>query len=151
MADIAAADVTYTILNTRKINGSPSRKLNRIRLAFANGTLTYPAGGIPLTKGKLGCPAVVESLVIVDKGTSGYEFMYDQSAEKLVMFQAPAHDLFVVGGQTADASLGLNTSVLGKNTATNATVSNAVVAAALSQPSAVAVAAQTVEVEVIGW
>lgn len=151
MADIAAGDVTYTILNTRKINGSPSRKLNRMRLAFGNGTLTYPASGIPLTKGKLGCPAVVESVVIVDKGTSGYEFMYDQSAEKLVMFQAPAHGLFVVGGQTHDATLGLNTSVLGKNSATNATISNAVVAAALSEPSAVAIAAQTVEIEVIGW
>lgn len=151
MADIASSDVTYTVLNTRKLNGSPSRKLNRIRLAFGDGALTYPAGGIPLSIGKLGCPAVVESLVVVDKGTSGYEFMYDQSANKLVAFQAPAHGLFVVGGQTHDATLGLNSSVLGKNTATNATISNAVVAAALSEPSAVAIAAQTVEVEVIGW
>jgi hypothetical protein len=167
MADIAAGDVTYTILNTRKINGSPSRKLNRMRLAFGNGTLTYPAGGIPLSIGKLGCPAVVESLVIVDKGTSGYEFMYDQSAKKLVVFQAPAqthdHDMFILGGQTHDATLGLNSSSLGKNTATNITLNGAnsattggvlsetLAAAALAQASAVAIAAQTIEVEVIGW
>lgn len=151
MADIASANVTYTLVNQRKLNGSPSRKLNRVRLAFGDGALTYPAGGIPLSIAKLGCPTDVESVSVVDKGTSGYEFKYDQSAKKLVMFQAPAHGLLVVGGQTHDATLGLNSSVLGKNTATNATVSNAVIAAALSQPSAVAIAAQEIEIEVIGW
>lgn len=167
MADIASGDVTYTLLNSRKINGSPSRTLNRVRLAFGNGALTYPAGGIPLSIGKLGCPVDVESLIVVDKGTSGYEFMYDQSAVKLVMFQAPAqthdHDLFVLGGQTHDATLGLNSSSLGKNTATNITLNGAnsattggvlsetLAAAAMSQPSAVAIAAQTIEIEVLGW
>lgn len=167
MADLEAADVVYTILNTRKINGSPSRKLNRVRLAFGDASDEYPAGGIPLTKGKLGCPVIVESLVVVDKGTSGYEFKYDQSAEKLVMFQAPAqthdHDLFLIGGITEDATIGLSSATLGKNTATNVTLNGAnsattggvlsetLAAAAMSQPSAVAIAAQVIEVEVIGW
>lgn len=166
MANIAAGDVTYTVLNTRKLNGNPSRKLNRIRLAFGDGALTYPAGGIPLTIGKMGCPVDVESLSIVDKGTSGYEFKYDQSAKKLVMFQAPAqthdHDLFILGGQTHDATLGLNASSLGKNAATNITLNGAnsattggilsetLAAAAMVEPSAVAIAAQTIEIEVLG-
>ena len=47
MANIAAGDVTYTVLNQRKM--SDSRNLNRIRLAFGNSSLEYPAGGIPLT------------------------------------------------------------------------------------------------------
>lgn len=149
MANIAAGDVTYTLLNQRRM--SDSRSLNRVKLQFGDGALTYPANGIPLTKGKMGCPTVIESMVIVDQGTSGYVFQYDQSAEKLVVLRAPAHDLFVVGGQTHDSTLGLNTSVLGKNSATNATVSGAVVAAPLSEASAVAIAAQTIEVEVIGW
>ena len=165
MANIAAGDVTYTVLNQRKM--SDSRNLNRIRLAFGNSSLEYPAGGIPLTIGKLGCPTVVESMVIVDQGTSGYKFQYDQSAKKLVMLQAPAqshdHNLFILGGQTHDATLGLNVASLGKNTATNITLNGAnaattggvlsetLAAAALSEASAVAIAAQTIEVEVIGW
>lgn len=165
MSDIAAGDVTYTLVNQRKLGDH--RNLNRIRLAFGNGSLTYPANGIPLNIGKMGCPTVVESMVIVDKGTSGYSFMYDQSAKKLVMWQAPAqthtHDIKVMGGQTHDATLGLNTSALGKNTATNATivganstttggvVSATLAAAAQSEASAVAIAAQTIEVEVIGY
>lgn len=165
MANIEAGDVTYTLVNQRKM--SDSRNLNRVRLAFGNGALQYPAGGIPITIGKLGCPTVVESMVVVDSGTSGYKFQYDQSESKLVLMQAPAqthaHDMFILGGQTHDATLGLNASSLGKNAATNITLngsnsattggvmSSTLAAAALAQASTVAIAAQTIEVEVIGW
>ncbi len=165
MSDIAASDITVVMKNQRKL--SDSRNLNRLLLSFGDGALTYPAGGIPITKGKLGCPTVIESMVIVDKGTSGYSFMYDQSAEKIVMFQAPAqthaHDILILGGQTHDATLGLNSASLGKNAATNITLngsnsattggimSKALAAAANVEPSAVAIAAQSIEVEVIGW
>lgn len=165
MADIAAGDVTYTLVNHRTLGDS--RKMNRVRLAFGNGALTVPANGIPLSKGKMGCPTVVESLVVVDRGTSGYSFMYDQSAEKLVVFQAPAqthtHDIKLMGGLTLDAAAGMQTTSFGKNTATNATIAGAnsttlggvvsttLAAAAMSEASTVAIAAQTIEVEVIGW
>ena len=165
MANIAASDITVTLKNQRKL--SDSRNMNRVLLAFGNGALEYPAGGIPISKGKLGCPTIIESMVIVDKGTSGYSFMYDQSAEKIVMFQAPAqthdHDILILGGQTHDATLGLNVASLGKNAATNITLngansattggilSEALAAAAMVEPSTVAIAAQSIEVEVIGW
>lgn len=165
MANIAAANVTYTMLNQRRLGDC--RNLNRVRLAFGDGALTYPANGIPLTKGKLGCPTVIESMVIVDKGNSGYIFQYDQSAEKLIVMQAPAqthtHDIKVMESVTEDASIGVNGSKFGKNTATNLTivgansatnggvVSATLAAAGLSEASAVAIAAQTIEVEVIGW
>ena len=165
MADLAAGDVTYTVLNVRKM--SDSRSLNRIRLAFGDGALTYPANGIPLTIAKMGCPTVVESMVIVDKGTSGYNFMYKQSTAKLVAWQAPVqthtHDIKLLGGLTLDAAVGMNSTTFGKNTATNATlagansttlggvVSTTLAAAADSEISTVAIAAQTIEVEVIGW
>lgn len=165
MADIAAADVTYTLVNQRKLGDS--RNLNRVRLAFGDSSLLVPSGGIPLNIGKLGCPTVVESLIVVDQGTSGYKFQYDQSAKKLVVMQAPAqshdHDLFILGGQTHDATLGLNVASLGKNTATNITLNGAnaattggvlsetLAAAALAQATGVAIAAQTIEVEVLGY
>ena len=113
MADLAASDVTHLILNNR--TKGDSRKQNRIRLSFGDGALTYPAGGIPLSKGKLGCPVVIESMHVVDKGNSGYNFMYDQSAEKLLLFRT----------NTANAPE--------------------------EEPSAVAIAAQIVECELIGY
>lgn len=166
MADIAAGDVTYAILNNRRLGDS--RVSVRASLAFGDGALTYPANGIPITKGKLGCPNVIESLFIVDQGASGYKFQYDQSAEKLIIMQAPArthtHDLFlrdaaVADGATTRVNAGAN--LLGANTGANLTVtggganggivSTTLAAAALSEASTVAIAAQTIEVEVIGW
>ena len=167
MADIAAGDVTYTVINQRI--GMGSRKMNTIRLAFGDGALTYPAAGIPLSKGKMGCPVNIESMVVVDKGTSGYSFMYDQSAEKLVMFQEAArthtHDVKIIAGQAAASTdaISAKTLTLGKESATNITIAGAnsatlggvvsttLAAQASAEPSAVAIAAQTIEVEVIGY
>lgn len=168
MADLAAGDVTYTMVSQRKMNGSPSRNHNRVRLAFGDGALTVPAGGIPLTKGKLGCPTDIESLLVVDQGTSGYIFQYDQSTEKLVVMQAPAqshqHNFTVTKGTIlASSELGLSadaaTATVNNNTiastlalTTNTPIVSATLAAAaLAQASAVAIAAQTIEVEVVGW
>lgn len=165
MAALGTADVTYTLLNQRKLDDG--RKFNRVRLAFGDGAGTYSAGGIPLEIGKLGMTAIVESMSVVDVGTSGYSFKYDQSATKMVMFQAPAqthtHDIKIMESLTYDATLGLNGSSIGKNTATNVTiagansttaggvVSTSLAAAILVEPTSVALAAQTIEVEVIGW
>ena len=166
MADLAAGDVTYTLIKQRIYN---SRKHNLVRLAFGDGALTYPANGIPISKGKLGCPNNVESLHIVDQGTSGYIFNYDQSAEKLVIIQSPvrshAHDFLVKGGTAAAGTDALNikSTIIGKESALDATnlaadvatkggvQSATLAAAALSEATAVAIAAQTIEVEVIGW
>lgn len=90
MADLAATNVTYTLVNARK--KGDSRTHNRVRLAFGDGALTFPAAGIPLTKGKLGCPTTIESLIVVDKGTSGFNFVCDQSAETLIAFQTDQVD-----------------------------------------------------------
>lgn len=116
MADIAAGDVTYSLVNKRI--GLRGRRCNRVALSFGDGALTVPANGIPITKGKLGCPNDVESMVVVDKGLSGYFFQYDQSAEKLV----------VMYGDNNNASDG-----------------------PMIEASTVAIAAQAIEVEVIGW
>lgn len=166
MADIAAGDVTYTVLKRRVYN---SRKHNLVRLAFGNSTLTVPANGIPISIGKLGCPNDVESLVVVDQGTSGYVFQYDQSAKKLVVMRAPAqthgHDFTITKGAILGSSeLGLSadaaSATINNNTiaatltlakATGPVVSETLAAAALSEASALAIAAQTIEVEVIGW
>lgn len=168
MTDLAVGDITYTMQNQRKM--SDSRSLNRVKLAFGDGALTYPAGGIPLSIGKLGCPTIVESLVVYDQGTSGYKFSFDQANSKLVITQSPVrshtHDIKVIGGGTivTNGSLGVDSgSGLVKVAATNGTIAGAnsttlggvvsatLAAAASTEASAVAIAAQAIYVEVIGW
>ena len=123
MSDIASGDVTYTMKNVRRMGNS--RVMNRVQLAFGNGALTYPAGGIPILKGKLGCPNVVESLQVVDQGTSGYRFQYDTANSKLVMIYGGSHthDIKALGGLTSSEPLLLDASQnFGKNAATNRTI-----------------------------
>ncbi len=159
MANIAAADVTYTLLNQRTLGDS--RKMNRVRMAFGDGALTYPAGGIPVSKGKLGCSVNIESLIVVDQGTSGYRFQYDQSAEKLVVLKsAHQHNLTITKGAVLTAgevgvSADSTAATLNNNTIAStqvlATNTPVVSGDSLSEASALAIAAQTIEVEVIGW
>ncbi len=103
MANIAATDITLTLLTQRR--SEDGRRVNVFTMAFGDGVLTYPAGGVPITKAKLGCPNIIEQLTVFDKGTSGYEWTYDRTNEKLVAMQAPAqthaHDVLVKGGQAA--------------------------------------------------
>ena len=171
MADIAAGDVTYVMVNQRRLGDS--RASNRVRLSFGNGTLTYPANGIPLTKGKMGCPVVVESLRVVDQGVSGYVFTYDQSAEKLVVLRTAAtathtHALHFNNADVADGAttrVNVGTNLMGAGTGADIAVAGvadttgaggivaaaAFAAATLAQASTVAIDAQEIEVEVIGW
>lgn len=161
MTVLAASDVTVTILNRRREN---ARNFFNVQLAFGDGALTYPAGGIPLTKAKLGCPNALESMIVHSKGTSGYGFSYDPVNEKLVMSQSPAHshvlnlkNAAVADGATTRVNAGTN--LLGAGTGSdiaiagggaNGGIANSV-AAPGSEPTGVAIAAQMVRVEIIGW
>jgi hypothetical protein len=153
VANIAAGDVTYTLLQQRKMNGSPSRNLNRVRLAFGDGALTVPAGGIPLTKAKLGCPTDIESLIVVDQGTSGYIFQYDQSAEKLIVMQSAlvVTKAAVLASGEVGVSADAATATLNNNTIASTLTLKANSPAQVVEASTMAVAAQTIEVEVVGW
>lgn len=165
MADLAATDITITVLNLRQHDG---RKYFNLKLAFGDGALTYPAGGVPITKAKFGCPNTIESLTVYDKSTSGYEWSYDATNEKLVAMQAPAqthsHTLNFKNAAVADGAttrVNAGTNLLGANTGTDIAVAGAgasggvasatLAAAALGQPSTVAIAAQTLKVEIVGW
>lgn len=165
MANIAASDITVTILNNRK-DESGRKKMN-VQLAFGDGALTYPAGGIPISKGALGCPNVIESFVIYDKGTSGYQFSYDRANEKIVVMQSGSHghalhlnDASVADGATTRINAGTN--LLGANTGSDIAIAGVAdtsgaggivnaAGAALAEASAIAIAAQTIKCEITGW
>ncbi len=166
MGALGTGDVTYTLINARTM--SDSRKLNRVKLVFGDASGTYSAGGIPLVIAKLGCPTVVEALIVVNAGTTGYQYTWDGTNKKIVMLQAPVqthtHDIKAIGGLTSSEPLLLDSSqVFGKNAATNRTivgansattggvVSATLAAAALTEPTSVAIAQQTLYVEVIGY
>jgi hypothetical protein len=92
MADIAASDVTITVQKRLKAG---KRRRNRCKIAFGNGALTYPAGGVPLPAARsFGLNAnVLEYLVITDgdDGT-GLIWKYDQENKKLrVYYQEPTN------------------------------------------------------------
>lgn len=166
MSNIASTDITVTVEKLTKLESS--EKCNYLTLAFGNGALTYPAGGIPVSLGQLGMTAFVRSLMVFDNGISAYEWSYDKTNKKLVAKQVPgvahSHALSLKNAAVADGAttrVNAGTNLLGANTGSDITVAgggaNGGVSAAtpgaatFGEPSAVAIAAQTLKVQVIGW
>ncbi len=166
MTDLVATDLTVTILKLKI--GEDGYKHNRCQIEFGDSALTYPASGIPVTIASFGCPNEIQSMVFDDQATSGYKFSYDRSAKKIIVHQAPAqshtHNSVYIGGITATEPVAIDSGdILGKNAATNrtivgadsatkgGTVSATLAAAALAEATALAIAAQVLECEVVGW
>lgn len=86
MADIAASDVVYSLSVKDIVGGNKKRVV--ASLVFGDGALTYPAGGVPVLKGKLGLPNVVESLSFADPmAADGYVYKYDLANNKVRIYQ----------------------------------------------------------------
>lgn len=94
MAAIAAGDVTYALQEGTQYAGpSDPMKCANYSITFGDGSDTYPSGGVPLTKGKLGCPnRIVELVVIEADADDGYLYKYDESAETIRAYEVPALD-----------------------------------------------------------
>jgi len=72
MAQIAASDVTYAVIEGAAQACPSDPQMERaFTISFGNGTLEYTNGGIPLTKAKLGCPANIQQLHIMDMASTG--------------------------------------------------------------------------------
>lgn len=117
MANILSSNVTYAVKNFRRMGNSKVQ--NRVAVTFGNGTLTYPAGGVPLLIGSMGCPNVVESASVVSAGTSGYVFRYNQATASLLMFRNSSSPTSAVlaeassGSADAPASVTVELEVVG--------------------------------------
>ena len=170
MADIAAADVTYTVTKQRKEESG--NKINSVTVAFGNSTLTYPSGGVPLTKASMGCPnAIVSASLEAANSGDGIIYKYDKANNKIRMYRAPAqthsHDLRITKGAiTTGTEIGLSadaaSATLNNNTiaatltlakATNGIVSETLAAGNLIElvSGSTAVVAATLYMEVVGW
>lgn len=91
MAAIASTDLTYTI-ESKEFLGPKSGFRVIGSISFGNGSLTYPSGGVPLTKAKMGLPRVIKSISIMETNAVGYFIEFDKSAEKLRLLQVPEID-----------------------------------------------------------
>lgn len=173
MADIASSDVTITIQKSRIAKGSPGGvQRNVVKIAFGDGALTYPTGGVPMpTFPKFGMRRELEYLILIDSNdASGIIWKWDYENKKLTAFLAPvqthAHDLLVKGGQAASTTNNVAhyaTDILGKEAATDATIAGSASATkggvltstvaiqALTVHGNTAVAAQVLYAEAVGW
>jgi hypothetical protein len=88
MADIAAGDVTYTEqAGTRQVEGD-SRSSVVYLVGFGDGALTYPTGGVPLTKATVGMPNNIEAAIIIDADDgNGFVYKYDYTSDKIRVYQ----------------------------------------------------------------
>jgi len=85
MADLASTDVTLTV---QKVRRTARQRTNTVKIAFGNGTLTYPlaAGGVPLPTSPLawGLRLSIEDVVLADANDgSGILWKYDRENHKL--------------------------------------------------------------------
>jgi hypothetical protein len=88
MPAITSADVTVTVNpSDRDIAGPGSFKnMTMAQVAFGNGTLTYPTGGIPLPDiGKFGFNKGVDAGLVMPP-LDGFQYKYDKTNHKLLIY-----------------------------------------------------------------
>ena len=87
MAAIVATSVTYTLIG-KQTKDESGKKRNLATVAFGDGALTYPTGGVPLDPGKLGVPTQLSQFNIVDSHGDGNVYKFDRTAGKLMIFES---------------------------------------------------------------
>lgn len=102
MADIASSDVTITVQSGTHRIQNKVREIT-VLIAFGNGTLTYPTGGVPLPGyASFGMQRYLEDIVIVDNDCpQGIMWKYDRPNKKLRAY-IPALDVGAAGAATVD-------------------------------------------------
>lgn len=118
MADIAASNVTHTIKRKDDLNGM---KLVQATVAFGNGSLTYPTGGVPSAKEKYGFSRSIQSVKIIESNGDALLYEYDLSAQTYRAFfptqetGTPGNRAGVefTGGSTAPAATSLEVEAIG--------------------------------------
>lgn len=160
MAQLAAANVTYSMVEGSRIAQPCDPRFSAIfNVSFGDGTATYTNGGIPLTKAKLGCPANLQELYILNPSSNdAIVYKYNHTAETIQLYPA-LHNFVMAGGVTTTADFLYNSSgTLGKAAATNVTIAGTGVIATTGgvlagaeMSTASTVSATTLRVRVVGW
>jgi hypothetical protein len=155
MADIASSDVTVTV-ERRAIEGKTRR--NRVKIVFGNGTLTYPAGGVPMPAASaFGMKVRLDYLTVFDSDdASGIMWKYDRENKKLRAFvQGAAHA--AAGAATLDdyavtAAFGVSAGIsIAREAAAGAVTSRWGALPESASGAGNAPAAATLYAEAVGW
>ena len=87
MADLVAADLTYTALEPLNGEKNSSGKVRRVfKITTAAGE--YPTGGLPLDNNKLGVPNSLESLRVLEQSAADeLQYVWDKSANKIKVIE----------------------------------------------------------------
>jgi len=90
MADLASTDVTVTLNPQDKDFLAMGKCISFPSIAFGDGALTYPAGGIPLpAMGNFGMKKEIKRMFI-EQPANGNSYHYDHTNHKLRIFTATA-------------------------------------------------------------
>jgi len=88
MAAISSSDVGYSVNLAQGVISDKDKRYD-VDISFGDGALTYPAGGIPLDKGKMGLPNDVQDLLMSDAmSADGYVYKFDKSNLKIRIYEA---------------------------------------------------------------
>jgi len=81
MPDITSANVTVTILSSEK----KRNMRHRVTIAYGDGALTYPSGGVPMpAASSFGLPSAMTSLTLLDSDDAqGILHKYDAANNKV--------------------------------------------------------------------
>ena len=156
MAALASSDVTVTV-NDRDIVGKKRRC--RVTVAFGDGALTYPSGGVPLpTFASFGMTRNIDFLTCFDADdASGILWKYDRTNHKLRGYIQGAATSGALTTGISVAGLKSNNSLASTGMAvavesSGAAASGTVYAGVLQElGTSHAPAAQTLQAEAVGW
>jgi len=87
MADIAASDVTVTVIEERRVQKD---RRNLVSIAFGDGALTYPLGGVPMPAfGQFAMRRNLSHLIFSDAASgNGYVPKWDYTNNKIKLFES---------------------------------------------------------------
>lgn len=89
MAAITSADVTVTVnAGDREIAGGGAFKnITLASIAFGNGSLTYPTGGVPLPAiSAFGLHKGIDAAILIPPSGDGYTYKYDKTNHKILIY-----------------------------------------------------------------
>jgi hypothetical protein len=89
MAAITSSDVTVTVsARDREIAGGGAFKnLTLATVAFGDGSLTYPTGGVPLpTIGSFGLHGGIDAAILIPPPGDGFVYKYDKANHKILIY-----------------------------------------------------------------
>lgn len=91
MAAIAASNVSYTQVGKGAVTDD-GKKVKIFTVAFGNGSLTYPATGIPLSSlTAQGFPNSIDKVdMFSDSAGDGYLYKYDATNNSIRIYRSPA-------------------------------------------------------------